>query len=63
MENWPPRPTIREREAMPRLDYLTNALMAQGWAEEEALKLALIQIKIASRAAQGGTARVKPNAA
>jgi hypothetical protein len=63
MENSHPRPVIPESKATPRLDYLTNVFMAQGWAEDEARKLALIQIKIASRTAQGGRAQGKPNAA
>jgi hypothetical protein len=45
MENSRPMPVIRESEGTPRLDYLTNVLMAQGWAEDEARKLALIQMK------------------
>ena len=40
------RPVIREsKAARRRLDRLMNVLMAQGWAEDEARKLALIQIK------------------
>jgi RNA polymerase alpha subunit len=51
MENSRPRPVIRESKAARRrrLDRLMDVLMAQGWAEDEARKLALIQIKKAPR--------------